>query len=311
MNQILSTNDKDKKNVIGIKPIVRFFAVVLIIVSGIFIAQSGTKLYSSIRYKKEYPRAKLTTEQIGSVIKLNFDDEIVLSRIEYKWNNGNITVLKNIAKRQTSIDIDIPQGENELSVCTIDTEGNKTQFKNFKVSFSEEDLVNDKDKKQPIVSIEKSSTTKKIIITVKDDRELDYFTYNWEGEEPVTIKATEETKTSITQEITVEKGTRVINVIAYDKAGNKGTKSLKIVGSNGPKVSAGIKDNSFVVKVTSDNEITKIIYTHNNEEKEVKDIPKGAKEFEFKVPLKDGENYLKVNAFENDIMTEYKCKKTK
>ena len=49
----------------------------------------------------------------------------------------------------------------------------------------------------------------------------------------------------------------------------------------------------------------------NDEEHTVEGIPQGAKEYEFKVPLKDGvTNYLKIDAYENDLLTEYKCKKT-
>ena len=311
MNQILSTNDKSGNSLLGLKPVVRFFAIIIIIISLIFIGQAGFKLYNSMKHQTEYPRATLEAEQFGSVINLKFKDDAVISRIEYAWGNANATALKGIGKKEANIDIDVPQGENVLNVSVIDVDGNKTKFKGFKVTFSEADVVNDKDRIQPVISIEKSAASKKIVITVKDNKELDFISYNWEGEQPTVVKAKEEDKTVITEEVAVKKGTKVLNVKASDKAGNEATKNLTVIGSEGPKVSASIKDSSFAVKVTSENAITKIEYTHNGEEHKVENIPANSKEFEFKVPLKDGENYLKINAYEDEIMTEYKCKKTK
>ena len=311
MNQILSTNDKRGNTVLGLKPIVKFFAVILIIMALIFVGQGGYKLYQSVKYKQEFPKAELETEQFGSVLNLKFTDSVILSKIEYSWNNGNITEIKGIGKTKVDIDIDVPQGENTLNVSTIDVDGNKTQFEGIKVVYTEEDTVNERDRIQPVISIEKSANAKKFTITVKDNKELDYVSYNWEGEEATVIRATEDTKLSITEEVAAQKGTKTITVKAVDKAGNESTKSRTIVGSEGPKISASIKDESFAIKVTSENGITKIVYTHNEVEHEVEDIPEGAKEFEFLVPLQDGENYLKIDAYEDEIMTEYKCKKTK
>lgn len=311
MNQILSTNDKKSNSVLGLKPIISFFAIILIVIALIFAGQSGYKLYKSIKYKQEYPRAELQTEQFGSVLNLKFTDSVVISKIEYSWDNGNITEIKGIGKTKVDIDIDIPQNDHILNVSVTDVDGNKTKFENIKVSFTEADIVNEKDRIQPVISIEKSSNAKKFIITVKDNKELDYISYTWEDGQPTIVRATEETKLAITEEIVAQKGTKKITVKAVDKAGNESTKSRTIIGSEGPKVSASIKNDSFAIKVKSENGITKIKYKHNEVEHEVTDIPKDSKEFEFLVPLQKGENYLIINAYEEDIMTEYKCKKTK
>lgn len=311
MNQILSTNEKNASSALGLKPILKFFAIIILIIAIIFVGQSGFKLYKSIKYKEEFPRAELQTEQYGSVLNLKITDSVVISRIEYAWNDGNITEVKGIGKTTTDIDIEVPQGENILKVSAVDVDGNKTKFEDFKVSYTEEDVVHERDRKAPEISIEKSSTAKKFIISVTDDKELDYISYNWENEEPTIVRATEETKLTINEEIAAQKGTKTINVKAVDKAGNENTKSRTIVGSEGPKISASIKNDSFAIKVTSENAVTRIVYTHNNVEHEVENIPEGSKEFEFRVPLQDGENLLKINAYEDEIMTEYKCKRTK
>lgn len=312
MNQILSTNDKKNSSLLGLKPIIRFFAIILIIMAIIFGTQSGYKIYSSIKQSREFPRAELQTQQFGSVLNLKVSSKNIISKIEYSWNGGNITEVKGLGKANTNIDIDVPPGENELKVAAVDAEGNKTQFEKIKVSYTEEDVKFEKDRTKPEISIEKSANAKKFVIIVKDNKELDYISYSWEGEETTTVKATDETKTEITQELPAQKGTKTITVKAVDKAGNENEKSRTIVGSEGPKISASVKDGNIIVKVTSENGITRISYIHNNEQaQEVEELQKGAKEFEFKVQLKDGENKLKINAYEEEIMTEYKCKTTK
>lgn len=311
MNQILSTNDKKGSSVLGLKPIIKFFAIILVVMAFVFAGQGGYKLYKSMKYKNEFPRAELKTEQFGDVLNLKFSDEKVLSKIEYSWNDGNVTEIKNIAKTNVDIDIAVPPGENILNVTAIDVEDNKTKFEKIKVSYTENDIIYERDRKEPTISIEKSATAKKFIITVKDNKELDYISYNWEGEEPTVVKATEDTKLEIIEEIAAQKGTKTITVKAVDKAGNESTKSRTIIGSEGPKIKAGVKDDNIIVKVTSENEITRIVYTHNEVEHEVENIPQGSKEFEFSVQLQDGENKLKINAYEDEIMTEYKCKRTK
>ena len=165
------------------------------------------------------------------------------------------------------------------------------------------------DTKKPVISIEMQNG--KLQITAMDETELDYFSYQWEGSEEVKVNPSEEDKTIVKQELEVKKGTAKLILTAVDKAGNKETTTKKIIGSNGPVISASLADGNIVVKVTDEFGITKIVYTHNDEEHTVEGIPEGAKEFEFKVPLKEGDNYLKINAYENGIMTEFKCKKTK
>lgn len=306
MNQILITNDENGNSVLGIKPIARFFAILIIIIALIFAGESGYKLYESRKSQNEFPRATIETNKVGSTLNIKFKDEVPINKIEYAWNDGKATSLKGIGRKEFSIDIEIPQNENKLTVVVIDVNGNKTKFKDIIVEFSE-----DEDTIKPTIKFEKGSTTGKLVIVANDDRALDYITYKWEDGETIKVDATEENQTEIRQEVNVEKGTKKIIVLAADKSENRFEDSKTIVGSTGAKITVSISEGNFVVKVVGDNNITKILYTHNDIEHTVPDIPKDAKEFEFKVPLQDGINLLKINAFEDEIMTEYKCKKTK
>lgn len=186
--------------------------------------------------------------------------------------------------------------------------GNLFSFFN-KTNTSNQAEDGNKDKSKPVISIENANG--KLLVTAKDETEIAYLSYQWEGAEEKKFNPSEEDKTTVKQEIEVQKGTQKLTLTAVDTAGNIETTTKKIIGSNGPEIKASLSEGNIVVKVTDEFGITKIVYTHNEEEHTVEGIPANAKEFEFKVALKDGDNYLKINAYENSIMTEYKCKKTR
>ena len=304
MNQILITNDKKGEFSKDIKPVIKFFAIVIIIVALLLLSIGGYNLYNSLKNKNAYPKPSLSVEKNGRAVSINVKGEIGVNKLEYSWNDGNITVLKGNGKKDVSFDIEIPQGDNTLNISVIDVEGNKTNFNGTQVAFTNTD-----DTVKPVISIVNSDG--KLVITATDEKEIVYLSYQWEGEEEVKIDASEDNKQSITQKVDVQKGTKKLTISAADKTGNKETITKNVVGSNGPEIKVTVENQNFVVMVTDEYGLTKIEYTLNNKVYTVEDLPSKAKEFEFKVPLEDGVNYLKINAYENVLMTEFKCKKTK
>ena len=203
-----------------------------------------------------------------------------------------------------SFELDIPEGNNTLNVSVVDVEGISTNMDEVSIKSADAE-----DTTKPKISIENASG--KLIIKATDETELDYMTYKWEDGEEVKIQPKAEDKKSITQEVSVEKGTKTLTITAFDKSGNQEVVNKKIVGSNGAQINVTYSDGKFIVKVTDEYKITKIQYTLNDEEFTINDLPQDAKEYEFTIPLEEGvTNYLKVNAYENDLMTEYKGKKT-
>ncbi|MBR3673194.1 MAG: hypothetical protein IKN65_02710 [Clostridia bacterium] len=304
MNQILLTNEETGKSSNGMKPVIRFFAVVAIVFAIVLIVEGILHLYNNLNKRNDYSKPQLSYEKNGSSINLKVDGEIGLNKVTYSWNDGNETVLSADGRKSVSYNIEIPQGDSTLKAVVKDVEGHETKFEDIEISFNESD-----DTVKPEIKIENVSG--KLEVTATDEKEIDYLTYQWEGADEVRIEQSEEDKTKIVQTIEVEKGTKKLTLVAVDKTGNKQTVTKKIIGSNGPAISASLDGDNFVIKVTDEFGITKIEYTHNDEQKTVEGIPENAKEFEFRVPLKDGVNLLKINAYENGIMTEYKCKKTK
>ena len=307
MNQILVTNDENIISPKGFKPVIRFFAIVAIVFAIVLIIEGGIQLYTGLNKNKDYAKPQLTYEKNGSSIIIKLNGDIGLNRIVYSWNGGSETTVSADGKKSINHEIEIPQGDSKLALKAKDVEGHETKFEDIIITFTEDD-----DTVKPEINIENANG--KLAVTAKDDKEIDYLTYQWEGSDEVKIEGNEQDKTTINQTLNVEKGTKKLTVVAVDKAGNKTTVNKKIIGSNGPTIAVTLdstKEN-FVIKVTDEYGITKIEYTLNDDEtKTVEGIPENTKEFEFKVSLKDGLNKLIIDAYENGIMTEYKCKRTK
>ncbi len=304
MNQILYTNDKSGVSSSEMKSIVRFFVVAIIVFALILVGEGVLGLFNRTDEVVVFACPNLTKEKNGSYVTLNFDGDTRVNKVIYVWDDGMENTYQANAKTNFSFEVEIPPGEHMLKTTVVDVNGNKTRYEDIEAAFTEND-----DATKPQITIERK--TAKLEIVATDDTELDYFSYQWEGEEEVVVQPSEEDKTTARASIEVEEGSKKITLKAVDKTGNKNLITRKVVASNGPTISASIADNSFVVNITDDVEITKIVYTHNEEEKTIDDIPKGTKEYEFKVPLKDGDNYLKIDAYEGGVMTEYKCKKTR
>ena len=59
MNQILITNDKKGRLTHDVKSVVRFFAIIIIVVSLIFVGEGSYKLYTSMAKNASYHKPTL------------------------------------------------------------------------------------------------------------------------------------------------------------------------------------------------------------------------------------------------------------
>ena len=271
-------------------------------------------------------KPRISIENKDDKLIITATDETELDYLTYQWEGGEVVEIKPTKENNKTIkqEIKTQKGDKKLTMIAVDKAGNKETVSKTITSNSSNTTEptasttptaqttptgNVTDTTKPKISIENASG--KLIITATDETELNYLTYQWENGEEIKTVATEEDKKTVKLQIDVEKGTKNLTLTAVDKAGNKEVVNKKIVGSNGPQISVTISEGNFVVKVTDEYKITKIQYTLNDEEFTVDNIPQNSKEYEFRIPLKAGvTNYLKINAYENNLMTEYKCKKT-
>ena len=112
MNQILVTNDKNSVSSIEMKPIIRFFAIIIIVVAIVLSCIGGYNLYKSLQQKDNYAKPNLSVEKNGSAVNLIIKGEIGINKVEYKWNEGNSTIIKGNGKKDVNLEIEIPQGNN-------------------------------------------------------------------------------------------------------------------------------------------------------------------------------------------------------
>ena len=107
-------------------------------------------------------------------------------------------------------------------------------------------------------------------------------------------------------------GENKISISAYAdslKSDYENTFTKKVYGTNGPKISALRDGNEIIINITDENNITKVTYNFNGEEKTVDNINK--KEYQLKLNLVDGNNYIIVDAYNQNDKSQYKGKTTK
>lgn len=225
--------------------------------------------------------------------------------------------MEKSGEKELEVEIPTTLGTNDLNIKIVDSNGNTITYDSVKIAYDgaqdtnenwEEAVKNDKTK--PILTVE--SVKGRIVITAKDDVKMSYVTYNWNGEEENKVTGLSDDEKSLTTEIdsrSVKKGTNKLVVKAYDKAGNVETVEKEVQGANGSEIQVNQEDDNIVVKVKNDINITKIIYTFNGEEKTIDNINKN--EYEFKLPLKDGENKISISAYADSLKSDYENTFTK
>ena len=167
MNQILLTNEETGKSSNGMKPVIRFFAVVAIVFAIVLIVEGILHLYNNLNKRNDYSKPQLSYEKNGSSINLKVDGEIGLNKVTYSWNDGNETVLSADGRKSVSYNIEIPQGDSTLKAVVKDVEGHETKFEDIEISFNESD-----DTVKPEIKIENVSG--KLEVTATDEKEIDY-----------------------------------------------------------------------------------------------------------------------------------------
>ena len=201
-----------------------------------------------------------------------------------------------------------------MNLEIVDSEGNQIKYDPIKISYenTSEDGENwqvavNNDKTEPIVSL--GAKKGKVTINASDNVRMSYVTYSWNGGEETKITGLSEDEKSLSAEIDVLKGDNKLIVRAYDVAGNVATVEKDVHGTDGPEIKVKKENDEIVINVEDQFGITKIYYNFNGEEKTIENI--NEKTYEIRLKLIDGENYVIIEAYENNVKNEYKGKTTK
>ena len=293
MNQILSTsmpvNEKKIKNrnskPIKIGTILRIFAIALLIFGTFMI---GMGIYSIIGKQGKGQSENL---QPSISIEDKSEDTILLkvvhskniSKLEYRWNDEESTVVNGNNGKYIEKEIKVPSGTNTLHVLVVDADGNEIPYEK-------------QYERQSNINFEVSGN--KIKITCEEENQISYMTYRWDEEEEKTIQIND---TKINQEIDAMKGLHTLTVIVVDVNNNTDTKVQKINGVSKPKVSVALSDDEkhFVIKSSDDEKLSSVEFKLNKDDNDMK-------EFNYTLPmeLQAGQNFIEVIVKNSNGITE-------
>ena len=251
--------------------------------------------------KNDKTKPTLTVESVKGRIVITAKDDVKMSYVTYSWNGeeeNKVTGLSDDEKSLTT-EIDsrsVKKGTNKLVVKAYDKAGNvETVEKEVQGANGSEIQVNQEDDN--------------IVIKVKNDINITKIVYTFNGEEKTIDNIN---KNEYEFKLPLKDGENKISISAYAdslKSDYENTFTKKVYGTNGPKINALRDGNEIIINITDENNITKITYNFNGEEKTVDNINK--KEYQLKLNLVDGNNYIIVDAYNQNDKSQYKGKTTK
>lgn len=298
MNQILSVEDTKKKNKkvktprnngpIAIESILKFFAIAILIF-GIFMIGSGSySIYIDSQESTSNAKPTIQVEESETEITLRVSHNKALSKVTYKWNNEEETELQASGRKEVSQAIEIPTGENTLTIYAQDEKGQETTYQ--KAYTLEGDIT-----------IDFALDGNNIKVTASGKDELSYLTYRWDEEEETRVDIN---NTEIEQSIEIPMGQHTLTVIVVDVNNTTQTKEQEVKGVKKPnlEITTDGSDN-FIIKVSDEEGLKRLEFTVNDTDKYKLEL-EGRTELEYQWPIEDGENILDVTIYNQSDVTE-------
>lgn len=316
MNQILTfrTAEDSKKQ---LKKVIRFFCIFIILFALVLVAE-GVNNYLKIKTSKiDVIPPEIMIERANEKTILKIESKTGMREIRYYWNimsegiSGNVTKEGINGGKTATIEVPTLNGTNELIVEILDSQGSLIKYEPIIITYDvnnnqdvdwETAVKNDKTK--PSIKLE--GMDGKIRISATDNLKMSYVSYSWNDGKETVISGLSEDEKAIAESIDVLEGSNKLKVKAYDRAGNEEVVEKEIKGVKGPAIKVLREDNQIVINVEDETKITKIVYNFNGEEKTVDNID--GKNYELRLDLIEGDNYVIVDAYRDDVKSTYKGK---
>ena len=253
--------------------------------------------------KTDKTKPKVSIESVKGKIVITATDDVKMSYVTYSWNGeeeNKITGLSDDEKTLTT-EIDstnVKKGTNKLIVKAYDKAGNvETVEKEVQGANGPEIQVNQENGE--------------LVVNVKNDINITKIEYNFNGEEKTIDNINQK---EYTFKLQMKDGENKISISAYADAlksdyQNTFTKENTNTNTSAPTIKVLKDSNQIIINVKDESNITKIIYNFNGQEKTIDNI--NQKEYQLKLDLIDGTNYVIVNAYNQNNKSEYKGKTTK
>ena len=253
--------------------------------------------------KTDKTKPKVSIESVKGKIVITATDDVKMSYVTYSWNGeeeNKITGLSDDEKTLTT-EIDstnVKKGTNKLIVKAYDKAGNvETVEKEVQGANGSEIKVNQENGE--------------LVVNVKNDINITKIEYNFNGEEKTIDNINQK---EYTFKLQMKDGENKISISAYADAlksdyQNTFTKENTNTNTSAPTIKVLKDSNQIIINVKDESNITKIIYNFNGQEKTIDN--NNQKEYQLKLDLIDGTNYVIVNAYNQNNKSEYKGKTTK
>lgn len=297
MNQILSVEstkkEKRKKSPRGpieIQKIVKTFAVLMIIFGIVIIGSGSYSMYKEKTEPKSATRPRIVASQTeGTQVTIQITHDKPLSKVTYSWNDEEPIEIETNSRNEISQIIEIPAGSN--NILKIFAEDINEQTTTNESSYAAQRKID--------IQLEPNGTDLKV--NIESETELAYMTYRWDDEEEKEekLEGYEAEKT-----IEIPKGQHTLTLIVVDIDNNTETEEQEVKAVTKPKLDVTVDETgeNFVIRATDEEAVKRIEFIINEDERNSLDLDKvfskeERKEFEYKYPLREGENKLIIRAY--------------
>ena len=286
MNQILTVENRKKTRTLEIKRIIKFFCVAIMVFGIAFVGQGAYSIYKDIKEQKTSSVPTITVERENDKAVINVKHNVEISKIVYSWGNGeeNAIPVNNTTAREEILLV----GHNGILNITIeDINGRKTKYQ-------KEYNLEGVDITKPSIEIETKDGNSKMVIIAKDEKAIEYMSYQWDGEEAVRVEAETEGQTEIRKEVQLELGTKKITIIAQDTNGNIEKIEKEITTSTAkPKMWVRKDGQNIIIEAEDIDGVKDIIVNLNGKIYSAKDINRKSVKVG-PVKLREGNNTISV-----------------
>mgnify|MGYP004548227307 CR=1 FL=1 len=261
MNQILITGDEKikAKKVLPIKGVTALFAICIIIL-GICMISGSVYAKGKINQVVEAntkPQVDIERNDDDNTIEINVKHNRGISKIVYRWNNEEETVIDGKNRKDVTEKIDLIGGENTLTVTITEENGQSVTYeKQYKVG------------NIPQITLEAVSNG--IKLTSTSENKIDYIVYSWDDGEEQKVEVGD---TSYEGVINAPKGKHTLNIKVVDENKMEAKKEQEVVGDTEPTLT--VKPDyvngevAFVIDAEDDELIKTVEITHNGGTKEI------------------------------------------
>ena len=289
MNQILITGEekvkvKKEKKPLSINVIVLFFAICVIILGICMISGSvyAKEKINEVVAANAKPQVDINRNDENNTIEINIKHIRGITKIAYRWNDEEDTVIDGKNRKNITETIDLIGGENILTVVITEENGQTVTYeKKYKVG------------NIPVIKLEAVSNGVQITAT-SEEAKISYISYNWDDGEEQKITVDEKEYSGV---INAPKGLHTLKIEVVDSNDMKAKKEQAVVGDTEPDLTEEPKvvngKATFVIDASDDEGITTMEITHNKGTKQT--IQVNSKTAHQEVVMTSGEtNYLTV-----------------